>query len=57
MGHDLAHDRQRGLLGRERAEVEADRRAQARELLVGDPRAEQALAALLLRAREPIAPT
>ena len=58
VGHDLAHDRQRGLLGRERAEVEADRRAQARELLVGDALGPASRSRRFSCARrEPMAPT
>ena len=48
-GDDLAHDRERGLLRAERAEVEPDRRRDARLVGLGDAELEQAVAALGLR--------
>ena len=49
-GDDLAHDRQRGLLGGQRAEVEPDRRRDALELGLLDALGQQPLAPLGLRA-------
>ena len=57
-GDDLGQDRERGLLAADRAEVEAERRRQPLELLVGDARPPAAArAALACARREPIAPT
>src|SRR4051812_5859993 len=48
--HDLAEDGERGLLGRERPDVQADGTRHARELLLAEPALEEPLAPLLLRA-------
>ena len=56
-GHDLGHDRQRGLLGAHGAEVESDRRGDAVEQLLVEAGGEQALAPCACARRLPIAPT
>src|SRR4051794_27579238 len=52
-GHDLAHDRERGLLRGEPPEVEPDRGGDPGQVVLRQPVLKQALAPLLLRAPRP----
>ncbi len=50
---DLGEDRDRGLLGAARAEVEADGRSEAGDRVIGDPRLAEGADATLVRAARP----